>query len=183
MSKTKYKLIDHEGYTRRGQEGEMYWLDGLEKTAIGKGKELCTKDVIHYYDHPLLAVLFNSIHANIEKPKLIEIKIDKAWAQDGLKGGCKKAKYVKEIELPIITIEQKVTFAIKISLKYYEDEKYKKWAEEWLNGNRTARAAMAAARAAWAAESAAWAAKSYSKINKYFIKVIEEITCKKEVFK
>ena len=83
----KYKLVDKDGYTQRGEAGETYWLDGTKKVAIGTGKELCTKDVIHYYDDPLLAVLFNPIHANITSPRLIEIEIDKVTNHDGLKGG------------------------------------------------------------------------------------------------
>ena len=145
----KYKLIDTDGYTRRGQEGETYWLDGLDKIAVGDGAKLCTEDLIHWYDHPLLAVLFNPIHADIKNPKLIAIEIDKEIAHDGLKGGCKRAKYLEEITLPEITIDQKVEFAIRISLKVHKEEKYKDWANNWLSGtDRTERAAWSAAGSA-----------------------------------
>lgn len=134
----KYKLVDTEGYTRRGETGETLWLDGLEKVAFGKGTVLCTADVIHYYDHPLLSVLFNPAHANIQNPRLIEIEIDKSVAHDGLKGGCKKAKYLREIVLPVITMEKRIIFAIEMSSKYYIEyyieDTYKKWAENWLSG-------------------------------------------------
>lgn len=168
--KTKYKLVDKDGYTRRGESGETYWLDRVEKIATGAGRGLCSSGIIHYYDHPLLAVLFNPIHANISAARLIEIEIDAEIAHDGLKGGCKKAKYVKEIELPMCTIEQRTTFAIKISLKYYKDENYRKWAENWLNGKDKAEsaawsaayAARSAAPAAYAARSAASAAAAYA---------------------
>ena len=165
----KYKLINQEGYTRKGEEGETYWLDKKEKNAVGEGVALCTRSLIHWYNHPLLAVLFNPIHANISNPRLIEIEIDKVWAHDGLKGGCKKAKIVKEIALPEITIEQKVTFAIEISLKYYKGKNYKKWAKNWLNGkDKSESAAISAARSA---ESAAWSAA----VNEFFIRTIKKI--------
>ena len=145
----KYKLVDQDGYTRRGKEGETYWLDGQEKIAVGGGNKMCSDDVVHYYDHPLLAVLFNPIHANISNPRLIKIKIDKQFAHDGLKGGCKQTKYIQEIILPRITTEQRVTFAIKISLKYYKDKEYARWASDWLDGiDRTAESAARAERAA-----------------------------------
>lgn len=142
-SSVKYKLVDAEGYTRRGQEGETHWLDGEEKIASGSGNALCSADVLHYYDHPLLAVVFNQIHANILNPRLIEIKIDKQWAHDGCKGGCKKAKFVGCLDLPEISLDQKVTFAIVISLKCYKNTDYWRWATNWLNGSdRTEKSAV-----------------------------------------
>ena len=189
--------MDQEGYTRKGQKGETYWLDGQEKIATGNGNKLCTESVIHYYDHSLLAVLFNPIHANITNPRLLAIEIDKEWAHDGLKGGCKKAKFVKIVKLPEITTEQRITFAIRISLKFYRNKNYKIWAENWLNGKdrSVASAERAAARAARAAESAAaWAAArdaernaestaawdaARAEINKLFIKTITNIVKKR----
>ncbi len=130
----KYKLVDIEGFTRRGCKNQIYWLDGIEQIASGNGKDLCCDDVIHYYDSPDLAVLYNVIHANIENPCLIVLKIDKCIAHDGLKGGCKKAKFVQEILLPIWMMEKRVEFAIRISLIAYKDEGYVKWAKDWLSG-------------------------------------------------
>ena len=175
----KYKLVDQEGYTRKGLTGETYWLDGEKKMARGKGVELCTDDLIHYYDHPLLAVLFNPIHASIENPRLIKIEIDKEGAYDGLKGGGKKAKFTKEVKLPEITTEQIVTFAIKISLVFCRDTEYRKWAGNWINGeNRGADAAWAAAKAVKAAAGAATGA-AVAAINKLFIKTITNIVGKR----
>ncbi|MBT9138751.1 MAG: hypothetical protein DDT31_01326 [Syntrophomonadaceae bacterium] len=158
----KYKLTDSEGYTRRGCEGEIYWFSGIEQIAIGKGTKLCSEDVIHYYDSPDLAVLYNPIHANIENPRLIEIETGGCVVHDGLKGGCKRAKLIKEIPLPVWTIEEKLEYAIRISLVSYKEKDYIEWAENWLNGkDRTAasaESAESAARAAWASASAAWAA-------------------------
>ena len=173
----KYKLIDKDGYTRKGETNEIYWFDGEEKVATGTGG-LCTDGVIHYYDHPMLAVLFNPIHADIQPPRLIEIETEEEIAHDGLKGGCKKAKFVKELAVPEITAEQKVAFVIKISLKYCRDANYILWAENWLNGkDRSYCAARAAARvAARAADDwAEWAAASTEEIRDIFISTIETI--------
>lgn len=157
----KYKLVDINGYTRRYREGETYWFDGLEKKAVGKGNKLCTNAVIHWYDYPLLAVLFNPIHTPAGCPRLIEIKIDKEVAHDGLKGGCKKATFIREIKLPFLSLEQRVAFAIKTSLKVYKDESYKKWANDWLSGkDRSEVAAADAARAASISVAGAGAARA-----------------------
>ena len=154
----KYKLIDKDGYTRKGETNEIYWFDGEEKVATGTGG-LCTDGVIHYYDHPMLAILFNPIHADIQPPRLIEIETEEEIAHDGLKGGCKKAKFVKELAVPEITAEQKVAFVIKISLKYCRDANYILWAENWLNGkDRSYCAARVAAKGVAASTADDWAA-------------------------
>ena len=146
----RYKLVDQDGYTRKGMAGETYWLDGGGEG--GKTGGLCTDGVIHYYDHPMLAVLFNPIHANIQPPRLIEIEIDEEKCHESWKGGCRKASFVKELTLPEIKAEQSIAFAIKISLKYYKDADYILWANNWLNGkDRSVSAARAAASSAFEA--------------------------------
>ncbi len=154
----RYKLVSSDGKTRELKNNETYWLDGEEKTVIGKGTKLCTEDVIHYCDSPDLAVLYNSVHDDITNPRLIEIEIDKCVAHDGLKGGCKKARFVKEIPLPIWSIEEKLEYAIRIALTSHKEKDYSEWAENWLNGkDRTAESAARAAHASASAESATWA--------------------------
>mgnify|MGYP001613050780 CR=1 FL=1 len=183
----KYKLIDEDGYTRKGMEGEIFWLDGEWKKTNGTGDALCTKDVIHFYDHPKLAVIFNPIHAEIPNPRLIKIEVDTVVAHNGLKGGCKRAKFMVELSMPKITNEQMVEFAIRCALLTYElwskndkNNAWKRWADNWLNGkDRTSagivwdctRAAQASAWAAevstratqastWVAQASAWAAEA-----------------------
>lgn len=163
----KYKLIDQKGYTRHGQEGETFWLDGQEKEAQGKGSKLCSTDVIHFYNDPIIAIIMNPTHANIPNPRLIEIEIDEIVAPDELKGGCKKAKFIKEIPVPEVSLNQKVRFAIQLALfvsKHWKSDEWVKWAELWLQQEATAEAATSTADVAWAvaeaACTAAWAAET-----------------------
>jgi hypothetical protein len=157
-------------------EGETFWLDGVEKKAVGKGKTLCSKDLIHYYNDKILAIIFNPIHAKIQNPRLIEIEIDNEISHDGLKGGCKTARYIKEIDVPVVSLEQRVKFAVIVALSVYKDETFSMWAQDWLSGKdrtmESAKAAMTSAVAASvavsevsmsafsAAEAASWAASS-----------------------
>ena len=172
----KYKLVDQEGYTRRGDAGETYWLDGKEKVAKGPGMELCSNDVIHYYDHPALAIIFNPIHAGLKNPRVIEIEIDKEVIYDGLKGGCKKAKYLCEIAIPQISLEQKVKFAIVCSLEVYREKSYVAWAQDWLNKkNRTVSAAWAASAVSDACAESAESAAESAEMRSFFIETIESI--------
>ncbi len=153
----KYKLTTQDLKTHNG----FQWEIGKEQTTSGQG-ELCSSGWLHYYHHPLLAVLLNSIHANIKNPKLFEVKALGVHKNDkGLKGGCTKLTLVKEIELPIITLNQKTVFGILCAKEVYKEEKWNLWADNWLSGkDRTADAAYTAYDAAAndAAYTAAYAA-------------------------
>jgi len=86
-----------------------------------------------------------------------------------LKSGFKTVTTIRRIDLPVITLEQRIRISIYCALKQYSALSFVKWANAWLDGSdRSARAAEAAARAAeaaaavaveWAAEWAAWAAR------------------------
>ena len=176
-----YKLTDASYRTRDTQ-----WGEGITHEALGDGNELCTSDVIHVYDHPLKAVLFNPIHANIEKPVLWEVKVRKVVASDGLKVGVKECTTVKQIPLPTITTEQRVRFAIYCALEVYNKPGFVRWAKGWLSGEDTsadaaeaawtaagaAAGAAGAAEAAWAAARAARASEASKDIN--FAKIIKK---------
>ena len=156
-----YKLTDENYQT----EGGTKWGEGITHKATSKGEELCSTDVIHVYDHPLKAAMFNCIHANFTNPVLWECKIKKVVANDQLKVGVKQCTTIKRLPLPQITINQRVYFAILCALQVYKEESFVQWAEEWLSGkDRTWTAAEAAfaateiAEAAGAAEAARAAA-------------------------
>jgi len=168
-----YKLTNNKHRSHNTQ-----WGKGITHKAKGKGRALCSEDVIHVYDHPLKAVMFNPIHANFDNPVLWECRVKRVVANDGFKVGVKQCTTVKQIPTPQITMNQRVRFAIYCALEVYSDDTFRKWAIDWLNGNdRTAEGAGAAAgsaaraaadaaaegaRAAGAAETAwaaAWAGK------------------------
>jgi hypothetical protein len=159
----KYKLTDQHMRTHNGFQWEL----GKEVITDGENEELCNKHWLHYYHHPLLAVLLNPAHAQINYPRLFEAKaLGKHLDDKGLKGGCTKMTLVKEIELPEITLNQKIAFGILCSLEIYKKSKYVKWANNWLSGvdrtAYTARAAYADARAAYAADAADDYAAAYA---------------------
>ena len=148
-----YKLTDENMQTHNG----FQWEIGKWVGADGSG-ELCGPGWLHAYEHPLLAVLHNPIHADFMRPRLFE-----AWTGNGkirkdgqMKLGSTKIKLVREIPLPKVTLTQNVAYGILCALAVYDDATFVSWAENWLSGkDRTARAARAAAAAA-----AAWAARA-----------------------
>jgi hypothetical protein len=147
------------------------WEIGVPITVTEAGNEMCSNQVLHCYNHPMLAVIFNPIHADIRNPKLFEIEVDKIVNTDGLKFASKSQTLIKEISLPEIAIEQKVEFAIRIAKLVCKDELWNAWADDWLAGKdrfnkvlalATRDAGRAAGRAAAdaAADAAAYTANA-----------------------
>lgn len=113
---------------------KFQWQPGVWVKAPGTG-ELCSDGWLHYYSHPLLAVLFNPIHADINNPKLWTIETSgKLKSDNGVKFGASKLRLVQEIEMPKINMTQRVAFGILCSFKTNCSTDYGIWAKYWLNG-------------------------------------------------
>src|SRR4029077_20319207 len=127
----RYKLTDKDIRTHNG----CSWNIGEERVASGEGTTLCTDGVIHFYDDPLLAVLLNPVHARFEEPRLFECEVKDIVVHDGLKGGCKSMTLLREIALPILTTNQRITFAILCALEVYKESSFQEWANAWLDNS------------------------------------------------
>jgi len=141
-----YKITDVNDRTYHG----FQWYEGMiHKTNGSRG--LCTLGWIHFYKDKRLAVLLNPIHGKYNPYHLWLGEARGTIKGDvGLKWGCTEFKMIKRVNIPKITLTQKVAFAILCSLEVCTDPEYKKWAEGWLqNKDRTAEAAQEAARATW----------------------------------
>jgi hypothetical protein len=153
---TVYKLTRPDRTTYNG----FYWEPDREYTFPGKG-QMCTSAYAYAYRTPLLAVLFNPIHAAYDPALLFEAK-GVVEQDDGTKLGL--TRLILPLEpcvLPTVTTEQRIAWAIACSWNYGGAD-WQAWAARWLrNTDRTEAASAAAARAAadWA-EAAAWAASA-----------------------
>ena len=166
-----YKLTDYLGRTRAGEYNELTWAVGVEHKTAGTGRRLCTADVIHAYEHPLIAVLMNPVHADLNpaRMRLFVAEGEIVAREVQLKCGVHALKIVEEIPVPVLTTEQRVKFAILCAKLVCKDAAWNAWADKWLSSeDRSAAAAAWAwaaeaaaeeAAAAWAAAAAAWAAK------------------------
>ena len=164
---TTQDLTTHNGFQ---------WEPGVWAPKLSGDQNLCSSSWYHCYEHPLLAVLLNPLHANIQNPRLWKIEVNGDLISDhGLKRGYRTMRLVEEIELPDITTEQRLMFCILCALEVCTESKFVMWAKNWLSGeNRSGKAAlyvawaaeqaiddtaMAALNAIWAAE-AIWAARA-----------------------
>ena len=172
MSKIRYKLTNQNMQTYN----EFQWELGKKYVIENDEDALCGEGFFHFYCHPLLAILHNSIHAQLPNPRLFKAKVSGKNKTDGqLKEGWKKATLIEEIPIPEITIKQKIRYGILCALEVYNENSFVEWANNWLSGKDRSRAAArasadaavvvhvaarAADAAAYAADAAAYAARA-----------------------
>jgi len=149
-----YKLTNSKDQTRGGCQ----WGEGVCVETSGQG-ELCSSAWTHWYTHPLLAVLLDPIHlrVDLDTAHLWEGHDGggKVKSGPGLKVGCTRGTTVRRVDLPTVTLEHRVRFAIGCAWQVCDDDAWREWAAKWLSGeDRAADAAERAERAAW---KAAWA--------------------------
>jgi len=157
-----YKLTNQKMQTHNG----FQWTLKKWVRTSGRGA-LCTSGWLHCYNHPLLAVLFNPIHAGIENPRLFEVGIKgKRKTDRGLKFGFTQMRLIKELPFSQITRIQKIAFTILCVKEIYKNEGWNQWADNWLSGkdrsNDAAYDATDAATAAAYTTAAAYAAYAYT---------------------
>jgi len=145
----KYKLTTQDLTTYFGYQ----WKIGENKTTNGNGR-LCGPGFLHYYHHPLLAMILNPIHADIRTPRLFEVKATGKHLNDvGLKGGCTKMKLIRELPLPTITRNQKLAFGILCAKKVNNDPIWDDWSNVWLNRIDMTTAAATAVAASYSSHT------------------------------
>ena len=126
--KIRYKLTTQDLTTFN----DTQWVLKVWKETDGIGP-LCTGGWLHCYSSPLLAILFNPIHADIKKPKLFKCEVEGKYLNDnGLKEGWTRMRIIKEIEIPQLTLVNKIAFGILCALEVNKDEKFVSWANNWL---------------------------------------------------
>jgi hypothetical protein len=145
-----YKLTDSRGKTW----DDTLWGPGVSHSGTGEG-ELCGSGWIHAYEHPLIAVLLNPIHADFKNPRLWEAEGEVVLRDGQLKCGCRTLTTVREIPLPKITTEMRVRFAILCAKEVCAylawnawADNWNAWADRWLSGEDRTQAAAAAQAAA-----------------------------------
>jgi hypothetical protein len=155
----RYKLTTQAQTTHKG----FKWVPGEWREAKGKGAEGCTDGVLHYYDSPKAAAMFNLCHADLKSPILWSFETDQEIGHDGLKGWCKRVRILEKMALPVFSTEQRVAFAIRCALLAYKNKAFTTWAENWLSGkDRSARTAYATRAAVYAAAEVATRAAAYA---------------------
>lgn len=147
-----YKLTDENGMTYGGTQ----WGENITHTANGNAtKPLCSDAWIHAYENIYVATFMNPIHASFEDPICWEAKGEIKIRDSVLKCGCRSLTTLRRIDLPVISIEQRIHIAIEIARRLYKRSDFQQWAENWIiKKDRTESAAYDAYNAAAAAADA-----------------------------
>ena len=157
-SKFAYKLLSQD---MKSYDNTEWKLNEIKEKSDKSKIKMCSSDVFHCYAHPILAILFNPIHADIENPRLFKIKIDGICNEDATKQASHSQMLYRELPIPEITLNQKIAFGIYCALTTCKEEGFIAWAYNWMSGiDRSVDAAYAAAHDADAANAAAAAANA-----------------------
>ena len=151
---TLYKLTDLQSQTRNATQ----WGENVtHELPVRDAYQLCSKQVLHAYVSPELAVLMDPIQASLLPDAILWEAEGDVVTNDGTKVGCTRLTTLKQIPIPTITLEQRVTFALKCALHVYKEPSWVAWAQAWVaNTNRDATAADDAADDAAADDAAAY---------------------------
>ena len=168
-----YKLTDQNGKTHINTQ----WGENVTHEVFANGEGLCSSSWLHFYTDPLIAILLNPAHENIQNPILWECEAEGEILHEPLKSDCKKLTTLRKIPTPEINSAQKIAFAILCAKEIYKDKVWSIWANNWLSGKdrnityaafaasvasvdsaASASAAFAAAASATSATSATYAA-------------------------
>ena len=125
-----YKLLSQKMTSHK----DTKWEKNVPISISKPGNEMCSDQVLHCYNHPLLAAFLNPIHGDIHNPRLFLISVDKIVNTDGLKFASKSQTILEEMPYPDISTEKRIEIAIRIAKTVYKDEKWNEWADRWLSG-------------------------------------------------
>jgi len=137
----RYKLIEREAVkTENGGEKEEKFDWKLKKWKEVEGDKeffgVFSEGWLHCYSDPLIAILLNPINENIQNPRIFEVEVDGKEAYNNMKYAYKKMRLIKEVNVPKITLEQKVKFAVLCALEVCTDNKFTSWAKDWYGGKK-----------------------------------------------
>lgn len=159
MDKLCCKWVSQDMTTKN----DTKWQEGVpNELPEGHDLMLCYPGLYHYYEHPLLAVMFKDHHVPTNYTKLYEIKVEGTVVEGWDKSGATKLTLIKELEIPEVTLINKVAFGILCALEVCEDPTFIDWANNWLSGKERSKeyTSSSADEINWCAYAAVHAAYS-----------------------
>jgi len=110
------------------------WEIGKEYTIDRPGNVMCSNDVFHCYNNPLLAEFMMPMHLFEKDYDLYKIEVPEFVNSDGLKFASKSQTIIEKVERPVITNEQRIEIAIRVAKLVYVNVEWNEWADKWLTG-------------------------------------------------
>jgi len=179
---------------------DFQWKLGETYTIDKPGNRMCSKQVFHCYNHPLLAEFVMPMHLSGKDYDLYKIEVPEFINSDGLKFVSKSQKVIEKIERSVITNEHRIEIAIRVAKLVCVNVEWNAWADKWLTGEDRSEesaasayyasavdyapyyyAAVYAAVYVYAASAVDYAARYFTDKDEFNKKLIEiiEMVCKK----
>ena len=140
--------MDHLYCKWLGQNMETWedpkWEVGVPKELpVRNNLKLYEQGLFHYSPHPLIATL--SVDFDDNYKKLYEVLPEGMIVEGNNICGSTKLTLVKELEIPKVTLIQKIAFRIMCAKEIYKEPTFVEWANKWLSGeNRSEKLAYKA---------------------------------------
>jgi|GEM_PF-3453889 hypothetical protein len=132
---TRYLLTNAENHTWRGS----HVCPGQSILASNTEENVLTRNAEELGDSPLVAIMLNPWHAQIDHQKMLELEIGR---NDLDEIGSSTNVVVRETTVPSVTTDQKIVFALMTIQEVYGNPVFKCWADDWISGSdRSAEAA------------------------------------------
>jgi len=125
---TRYLLTNADHSTWRGSQigtGRSIFRSNAENNVINKNAD-------ELGDSPLVAIMLNPWHAQIDQQKMLEIEFSQI---DVVKNDPRVNMLVRETELPSVTTDQKIVFGLMVIQEVYQNTVFNKWADGWISGS------------------------------------------------
>jgi hypothetical protein len=125
---TRYLLTNADHTTWRGNQidtGRSVFSSNSENNVIATNAD-------ELGDSPLVAIMLNPWHAQIDQQKMLEIEISQI---DVVKNDPHINLLVRESELPSVTTDQKIVFGLMVIQEVYQKSVFNEWADGWISGS------------------------------------------------
>ena len=123
-----YLLANAENNTWRGSR----ILPGHSVFSSKADNNIVTRNAFEFGDSPLVAIMLNPWHAELDSPKMLEFQFSQVAL---VKDDPRINMQVREIETPSVTTDQKIVFALMVLTEVYENESFMQWAKHWICGS------------------------------------------------
>jgi len=124
----KYILADSANHTRRGSR----IFPGHSTFSSQTSNNIVAHNAAEIGASALVAIMLNPWHAQLEKSKMLELHFA-SIAIDTSDPTIRMS--VREVTVPEITTDQKITFALMVVSKVYSNDQFNQWAKKWIDGS------------------------------------------------
>lgn len=133
----KYILTNSENRTRQGS----CLFPGGSSFSSQASSDVVTENASEMGASPLVAIMLNPWHAQLEGPKMLEMQF--TTEEDNARDPIFRIT-LREVGMPATTTDQKIIFALMVIVEVYQNELFNQWAQKWISG--TDRGAMSAGK-------------------------------------